>query len=118
MYILSIRCPRLVFQGYITGWYISYLCDRVHNLKIYSYINAVIIHPPSYGGPHHATATRSGPLDILGRPPGGSGGPSTATDADAISLQLPYSVKISTLYFPLWSAVIEFISRVVFPLPV
>ena len=65
--------------------------------------------PPSYGGPHQAMATRSGPCDILGLPLGGSGGPSTATDATATSA--PNSFITSTVYLPLSSVTISEICR-------
>ena len=61
------------------------------------------MHPPSYGGPDHATAILSDPLEKLNEI-GASGTPSTATEADAMSVLC--SFIISTLYFPLWSDVI------------
>lgn len=67
-----------------------------------TYMKPVIIQPPSYGGPHHAIDTRSAPCDIDGRPLGGSGVLSTATEAAAMS-QLCRFIT-STVYFPLWSA--------------
>ena len=59
----------------------------------------VSMHPPSYATPLHATAILSVPFEKLSEM-GGSGTPSTATDADEISVLC--SFMISTLYFPLW----------------
>lgn len=66
-----------------------------------TYTKADIMHPPSYGGRHHAIEIRSWPWDMLGRPVGGSGTPSTATETDASSA--PCSFITSTLYLPLCS---------------
>jgi hypothetical protein len=60
------------------------------------------MHPPSYATPLHATAILSLPFENVSEI-GGSGTPSTATDADARSVLC--SFMISTLYFPLWSDV-------------
>lgn len=65
-------------------------------------MNPVSIQPPSYVG-DHVTATRSEPFEYVSEI-GASGTPSTATDADAMSVLC--SFIISTLYFPLWSDVI------------
>lgn len=65
-----------------------------------AYTKPVSMQPPSYGGPHHASDTRSGPCDTHGRPPGASGMPSTATEAAATSR--PCSFITSTVYLPLW----------------
>lgn len=59
--------------------------------------------PPSYGGPDQATAILSDPREQLSEI-GASGTPSTATEADAMSVLC--SFIISTLYFPLWFDVI------------
>lgn len=71
--------------------------------------------PPSNGGPHHANDTRSFPCEIHGRPLGGSGVLSTATDAAATS-QLCRFIT-STVYFPLWSAWMFVNSSIDDPLP-
>lgn len=80
-----------------------------------TYIKPVMIQPPSYGGPHHAIDTRSAPCDMHGRPLGGSGMLSTATEAAATS-QLCRFIT-STVYFPLWLACIFVRSNIDEPFP-
>lgn len=89
--------------------------NQMANWNVLTYMKPVIMQPPSYGGPHQAIDTRSTPCDMHGRPLGGSGVLSTATDAAATSQLCKFIT--STVYLPLWSAWMSVNSSIDEPLP-